>query len=408
MDEHGFDTLVQTLVSNHLASSHSEATRMAEEMLGTSKKVNESFQRRHHYAVKNFSPEGSTSQPEVTTAPASEKKQEALQSKIQELRQRALNPEPVNVQVEFDTPNDAPSISDSHPTQAKEPLLQKEMRQADSAANSQDTQVEEAAASRQINEIKTDAQATTQATSAASPSLSPEEYSARQLGGLSLNDTMDAIQQDEVNKETTPKESKFTEEAEPTQTSPLQEQSDFTKEPSNENSDEKRESDNQQATIDSSSPFTESLPNSQFNESNSQHLKTETTGRGMKAKENDFLSLKQEPNENPQVEENNNQPSEPSDTVTSNTEISSGWPDSSSQSTTNSQMTQAPNQNRTTNSSPSTLTSHNTPSQEKEDEHIAEKTQEIKTPAREATWTEEEKKLKEEVDLSRLFNFSNR
>lgn len=123
MENEQFTTLVNTLLGNNLASSPTQARLMAEEMLGTSQKVQDSYKKeKYSYMVSNYAPKNEAMQtiaehagtvPQAqeelsTTTPTDEAKQQEQHSThheaIQELRERASNPQPVNVQVDFQTP----------------------------------------------------------------------------------------------------------------------------------------------------------------------------------------------------------------------------------------------------------------------------------------------------------------
>lgn len=93
------ETLINTLISNGLASSRSEAQRMAESMLSTSEKVNNSMRRdRDNSMVKDYGEARRAKQASLSPQ----------EQNIEELRAKALDPQPVQVQTGFDTPaNDA-------------------------------------------------------------------------------------------------------------------------------------------------------------------------------------------------------------------------------------------------------------------------------------------------------------
>ncbi len=118
MENEQFTTLVNTLLSNNLASSQTEARKMAEEMIDTSAKVQDSFKKENHtYMVSNFSQKedhqvreqqaeqnvaSEQEMPQLRPEPSSNS--ESMQQNIQELRERAINSQPVDVQVNFQTP----------------------------------------------------------------------------------------------------------------------------------------------------------------------------------------------------------------------------------------------------------------------------------------------------------------
>lgn len=108
-------TLINTLMQGGLASSEGEARRMAEDMLGTTAKVQNEYSNRrdenHMFAdqvsakkesiiIKEEPTPQVQPQPQVRT----QSQDHAMQNKIEELRNAALNPKPVNVQVDFQTP----------------------------------------------------------------------------------------------------------------------------------------------------------------------------------------------------------------------------------------------------------------------------------------------------------------
>ncbi len=117
MENEQFTTLVNTLLGNNLAASPSEARRMAEEMIGTSKKVQDSFKKENHtYMVSNYKQKEDAQVKEQGISAATiikteenfsqpARSDEHLQQNIQELRERAINPQPVHVQVDFQTPD---------------------------------------------------------------------------------------------------------------------------------------------------------------------------------------------------------------------------------------------------------------------------------------------------------------
>ncbi len=119
------DALVNTLLSNKLASSPGEAKKMAEDMLGTAAKVNAGFQNQQDNPYKDNlksreRPVTQTNTPTSFNSTIQEKnvpsataavppqgdasKDRAMQARIQELRESAINPQPVAVQVDFQTP----------------------------------------------------------------------------------------------------------------------------------------------------------------------------------------------------------------------------------------------------------------------------------------------------------------
>lgn len=383
MAEEGFDTLVNTLISNHLAASQSEAIRMAEEMLGTSKKINESFQKqRHHYAVKNFSPESSTKKTEttVTTTLDSETKSDLMKQKIQELRERAINPEPVIVQVEFDTPRGAPSISQSLPPVDEESSAQVQEKSAPMSNPQESSWIEQPRKNPEINSEKEMTPKTEPVV--AEPVLTPEEYSAQNMNrGISLIESLeqpkDIIADEPVprQEETNPRQA-----TEPVVEEPLANDSNYDGFPQP----------NQEQSFDSKpepilEPVLETLAtNPEFQNEQQTPLAQE---------QNDFLSLKQEPNENPLPEEINNQTVPPNSDQAA--ETISGWPSS---------------QNETTVFRPSLeqqqeVVSVQAPVQK---EQITEKTQEIITEKKRPELTPEEKELHDSVDITKIFNFGNR
>lgn len=313
METQEYQTLVQTLMSNHLAASASEAQRMAKEMLGISEKVNNDSKKEQHYMIRGFKPSGehvsqASGRPDVDMAtglPHSgvqspiavepQMQQEPLQpvtntsmpdpanmqgsafidknpmqNKIDELRQRAINPEPTNVQVDFQTPNFDRIQAEQTP--AFQPETSTYNTTSQSPQNSELTGRSDFASNQ-------------------SQTISPEEYAANKFGNDSLNNL----------------------------------QSDFLS------------------------------------------LKTpqETTNKPLSA---DWPA--QQPQQNVV---NNNQ------NVSNNFE--SGW---------NSQVQQ--------------------PSMEEtfQQEATENTTKEIKTEKKESSWTAEEERLKKEVDLTRVFNFSNK
>lgn len=115
---------LNTLLENGLAASRSEAQRMASSMISTSDKVNEGMRKSaDNYMVSNYKQE--TKAPQATPAPVQAPiTGTPKEQRIQELRQSALNPQPVQVQTEFDTPatqrrNDlgtAPTLPTAEPT----------------------------------------------------------------------------------------------------------------------------------------------------------------------------------------------------------------------------------------------------------------------------------------------------
>lgn len=120
MENEQFTTLVNTLLNNNLASSPTEARRMAEEMIGTSQKVQDSFKKeKHTFMVSNYTAREDQLNQELAKQPAEEvwpkleqepmqnvpaSNNESMQRSIQELRERAINPQPVHIQVDFQTP----------------------------------------------------------------------------------------------------------------------------------------------------------------------------------------------------------------------------------------------------------------------------------------------------------------
>jgi hypothetical protein len=120
MENEQFTTLVNTLLNNNLASNQTEARRMAEEMIGTSQKVQDSFKKeKHTFMVSNYTARQDQLNEELAKQPTEEvwpkveqepmqnvpaSNNESMQRSIQELRERAINPQPVHIQVDFQTP----------------------------------------------------------------------------------------------------------------------------------------------------------------------------------------------------------------------------------------------------------------------------------------------------------------
>ena len=408
MAEEGFDTLVSTLISNHLAASQTEANRMAEEMLGTSKKVNESFQKqRHHYAAKNFSPESSTVRTEATVTKSldSETKSDLMKQKIQELRERAINPEPVNVQVDFDTRKVAPSISQSLPPVNEEFFTQVQENTASASNPQENSWMEE---SRETPEIDSEKEIAPETESVvAEPVLTPEEYSAQNMSrGISLAESLEEPKATNFNEpvkaqeEITIPDLQFDEE--PAVEQSFQNDSNYDGFPRPDSND-KKQFVKKISSFLKSEPILEPVLNSL--ESNPQFQKQtplEKTQENVFSNEqttpiaqeqNDFLSLKQEPNENPLLEEVNNQTVPPNSIQA--TETIPGWPPSPSQEAEISR----PNENQ--QEQPVQV-------QAQEEEQIVEKTQELPAARKRPELTAEEKKLREDVDITKIFNFGNR
>ena len=330
METQEYQNLVQTLMSNHLAASASEAQRMAKEMLGTSEKVQNDAKKKQHYMISGFKPQSehvsqatgrpdvdmstglptqssnsqiavepqqqqSPLQPETKTSmpdPAQSQgsaffNQNPMQNKIDELRERAINPEPVNVQVDFQTPNmDNQQNINNH---------------MDKTSPSQET-------TDSLSSQNSDQSGQSDIANMQSQNLSPEEYSANKFGNNSLNNL-----------------------------------------------------------------------------------------------QSDFLSLK-----TPQQSEPTNN-------------MSADWPAQQPQqtpelTTANNMPSSVPNQFNTSTTQQETQVQHNKPEpvqnngmvQNFQKEAIEEKTQEIVSEKKESKWTPEEEKLKNEVDLTRVFNFSNK
>ena len=308
METQEYQTLVQTLMSNHLAASASEAQRMAKEMLGISQRVQDDSKKEQHYMISGFKPDTqhvsqasgrpdvdmatglprqSSSQiavePQYQQAPLQPETKTSMpgpaqsqgpafsgsnhmQDKINELRERAINPEPVNVQVEFQTPN-----MDAQ-TQYQKPIQQNQYNNSFSPQNSDLRTGQSEFANRNTEQI------------------SPEEYSANKFG----NESISSLQ-------------------------------------------------------------------------------------------SDFLSLKTPPKSE--------------ETITTNN-LSADWP--VQQPPVNNQQAQYTQSNSLPSSAPNEMI------QNFQEEAVEEKTQEIVSEKRESKWTPEEERLKDQVDLSRVFNFSNK
>lgn len=315
METQEYQNLVQTLMSNHLAASASEAQRMAKEMLGISKKVHEDSKRKQHYMIKGFKPQSehvsqASSRPDVDMStglptqssnsqlavePQTQQKplqpetktimsdpaqsqgsafsnQNHLQDKINELRERAINPEPVNVQVDFQTPNMDDQKNNQHNNEQN--TTNNVQEKASNSSFSQNSNLTNQ--SGIVNTLNQD--------------LTPEEYAASKFGKDSLNNL-----------------------------------------------------------------------------------------------QSDFLSLK------------SSQQSEASNNNTSD------W------STQQAQQNSEPSTiNNLSSGFPNQFNENNKLAQNFQKEAIEERTQEIVSEEKKSRWTPEEEKLKKDVDLTRVFNFSNK
>lgn len=129
MSDQEIQTLINTLIQGGLASSENEARRMAEDMLGTTAKVQNEYnakkestnmfareiqekkekeeqrqrelmqeQERQRLAQQQFQSQ------QIPQIKENSHQSESMQNKIQELRNAALNPKPVDVQINFQTP----------------------------------------------------------------------------------------------------------------------------------------------------------------------------------------------------------------------------------------------------------------------------------------------------------------
>lgn len=231
MDEN-FEKLVNTLMSNRLAASTSEAHRMAEEMLGTSKKVHDGFQNNKFYAVNNFNreKENGASQPPSANLPGAIPQSEAPQApsssqtidsqmqspqpqtpvmspseqKIQEFRDSAINPKPVDVQVDFQTPK-----TDTITTSAQEPETQQtpdhnsplpDMAPAPVNAEPDFPTAPEEPSQEYQNPKPTQPEVNSQP----STEMTPEEYSASQMNNSPQTTTSDFLSLKEPEEVPTP------------------------------------------------------------------------------------------------------------------------------------------------------------------------------------------------------------
>ncbi len=340
-----YQNLVQTLISSKLAASSSEAQRMAKEMLNISDKVLNDSKKEQHYMVSNFkpseepvsqastqpdvdlttgapksySPDESSSRLEVSnlssnssnssfalksdvqqkpleqatnasmpdstvsssSASLSSNSSDVLNENIENLRRKAINPEPVNVQVDFQTPD---------------------------------------------FDAKLNSQAQSSNNSGQPGQMTPEDYSAQKLAGSSLNE----LNNDFLSLKTPPQEQKTEE-------------------------------------LDSGWPTQQQEPNVTNNDYSQGNFREETTKNV--------------------------------DAIISNLSGTNNSVDS-----------------RVSNKSVSETASQSEPVSNENNDFIAtyqdeaseETTREIKTERKQASWTPEEEKLREQVDLSRVFNFSNK
>lgn len=150
MDNQQIQTLISTLMQGGLASSEGEARRMAEDMLGTTAKVQEEYSSKkdqnHMFADRIQAKEAQKTQetPKIqeefqetaktvqVEAPKQENQEQslAMQNKIQELRNAALNPRPVDIQINFQTPKTDREFIDNNKQTIEPEFSQEEANQA--------------------------------------------------------------------------------------------------------------------------------------------------------------------------------------------------------------------------------------------------------------------------------------
>ncbi len=362
MDEN-FERLVQTLMSNRLAASATEANRMAQEMLGTSAKVNAGFQKDKFYAVKNFTreKETGTSQSSPSRAQSSTTQVSPAEQKIEEFRRSAINPQPVNVQVNFQTPQtDTTEVQTSTPEQAPESLSQPEIKEFEPLA-------EPVAVSAPVNDQPTAEEAivpeapTYQESQTIEPvaqpqekvPMTPEEYSAAQMsnGSVSTSDFLSLKQ-----KEPAQQESFTTDTGKPEFSS---------------------------QTIPTSSP--QDFPGEKPEVQNSDLFNNVPEAEPVHTEFSNPVNYGSTPQEKTRFDAPTPDPiPEPITQSTSNSENT--WPD---QANTGNQSNWSNNQVQ-------------------EEQQPQQEENQMPKPTRRGTWSEEDKKLAEDVDITKLFNYSNK
>lgn len=408
--------LVNTLMENRLASSLSEAQRMAEEMLSTSKKVtNELKEKAPTYAVKNFGTSNQNRNNEVNNfrdqakrelseqddgLPSTDveklaSKERVLNEKIDEIRDHALNPRPINVQVDFDTPQRDTSVDEtSRESQFAKP--------AGSFSESDSIPVQ-ASSVEENTLLQSDDKQSLEQSVTSTPVMTPEEYSTQQMNKFgamsgSLNEVNQSAQlQTEpakiqaVQSEVTasqPSQDVFKTPAQQDTTESVAEQTaDFLSIRSDKTPNENVSQNNSFASdslnlevprpISTQDVEQKSLSSNVSNSLESGFPKQSTTSMSQPPAQDSFSQ------QTPQSQQQQQQTRQSQQQAQSQSQESFGQEQSSSTSVV---------------------------SQPFVEENIVEKTQEmpVEEKKKKAKFTPEEEKLQKDVDISKIFNFSNK
>ncbi|MCA9478172.1 MAG: hypothetical protein KC535_03440 [Nanoarchaeota archaeon] len=195
------ETLINTLLENGLAASRSEAQRMAQDMMATSDKVNESMRnQKDNLMVKSYGANRQQAQ-QPTPQPAPIQEPQPVpqgpisgtprEQKIEELRRSALNPQLVQVQTDFDTPQNDMRRTDF----SAEPSLPSQEATVE-VNHSDETPLENNFAEPSEPE---------------KPQMTPEDYAARQMNGMGAQTVSDLTSEPVAQPMSSSLESSFSE-----------------------------------------------------------------------------------------------------------------------------------------------------------------------------------------------------